>query len=319
MKRKGEIGKKAVVAEAFRRPCVPFMNARSAFFELIGEAGLGREDVILMPSYIGWSEREGSGVFDPVARSAARFEFYRMTADLSIDVEDFRQRLRAGNVRLVLFIHYFGWPDPNLAIAAKESRELGAIVVEDEAHAMLTDLVSGKTGRHGDAAIFSLHKVLPFASGGLLVINDSMDDGLVRRLVGSSNNLLEGNPLDYDLMAIAERRRENAEYLSQALEPLAGMIDPLHPALPPEVVPQTYPVIIRSDRRDDLYHELNRIGYGVVSLYHTLIGEIDAQRYADSHWLSKHIMNLPVHQDTTVRRLEGLVQTLEEICALKKN
>ena len=38
---------------------------------------------ILLPSYIGWSANEGSGIFDSVHNSGLNYEFYSLTFELS--------------------------------------------------------------------------------------------------------------------------------------------------------------------------------------------------------------------------------------------
>ena len=42
---------------------------------------------------------------------------------------------------------------------------------------------------------------------------------------------------------------------------------------------------------------MNENGFGVVSLYHTLIEPLHKPEFCETLWLSKHILNLPVHQD----------------------
>jgi len=96
---------------------------------------------------------------------------------------------------------------------------------------------------------------------------------------------------------------------------LQGKVDPLFPAVPEGVVPQTLPVLILNRPRDTLYFELNNLGYGVVSLYHTLIEPIREADFPESHWLSKRILNLPVHQDASVEMLEAMVVQIAGLVA----
>jgi dTDP-4-amino-4,6-dideoxygalactose transaminase len=297
-----------------RRPVLAFRNARSAFKALLQEIPFSDADEILLPAYIGWSKKEGSGVFDPVRETGMRFRFYRLARDLSIDLDDLRAQLKIGRPRLIVFIHYFGWPDIQLAEAVTLARERGALVLEDEAHALYSDWVSGICGRLGDAAIFSLHKMLPFSTGGWLVLNQSLAPSLMERLVRSSDReSLPYNPWDYDWYAISTMRCKIARQWLELLKPFVGQIDPLHPSLREGVIPQTLPVIVSRYPRNDLYFQMNEQGLGVVSLYHTLIDEIQADIYPDSHWLAEHIMNLPVHQDITEDALETMLARLERI------
>jgi len=55
---------------------------------------------------------------------------------------------------------------------------------------------------------------------------------------------------------------------------------------------------------------MNDAGYGVVTLYHTMIAEISRDEFPGSHALSRRILNLPVHQDTDRDALGRMVDTL---------
>ncbi len=305
------IAKRATNPATMRRSVFSFPNARTAFKGFLCGLGFSANDTILLPAYIGWSKNEGSGVFDPVQETGTQFAFYRMTRNLAIDLDDLTSKLTALHPRLVVFIHYFGFPDPSILQAIRVCREYDALILEDEAHALYTDWISGVSGRLGDAAIMSLHKMLPCRNGGLLLLNSSLDEVSIQELGRSTlQQPLECNPLIYDLWRIAEARRANALRLLELLPQLRGKIHPLFPALPFGVVPQTLPVIITDRSRDELYFELNEKGYGVVSLYHTLIAAIDSQVYPESHWLARRILNLPVHQDIQPHQLEAMIDCL---------
>ena len=78
-------------------------------------------------------------------------------------------------------------------------------------------------------------------------------------------------------------------------------------------MPQTLPVVIQQKNRNDLYFEMNSAGFGVVSLYHTLINIIGSQEFSESHSLASRIMNLPVHQDAEPEQLTAMVNKLREL------
>lgn len=261
---------------------------------------------MLLPAYIGWSPREGSGVFDPIAELGLPFAFYRVDETLSIDVDDLERVLREGAADVLVLIHYFGRVEPGYADAVGLARRHGALVLEDEAHSMLSDLVGGISGRLGDACIFSLHKLLPVGGGGLLVLNPGAAH--LAAVVGGSPD--GATPWDYDLAAIASRRRDNFRELLRMIEPLRGRLDPLWGDLGDGEIPQTLPVLVRTVPRDRLYAVANEHGFGVVSLYHTLIREIPADRFPASFWLSRRILNLPVHQDMDPERASALATAL---------
>ncbi len=304
------ITKKPVTSEVFFRPAFSFPNARSAFKALLQELLLPG-DAVLLPSYIGWSRNEGSGVFDPIQETGAEFSFYRMTRDLTIDLQDLSFKLTQKKPKLLVLIHYFGYPDPNLVKIVKLAHDAGVYVLEDEAHALFSDWVGGVCGRLGDAVIFSLHKMLPFECGGLLVLNRSLKSLNDRLTYFKSNDLPEFDWWNYDFVGIATRRRQNALHLLDLLRPFSDRVTPLHSEIPLGVIPQTLPVLINHTSRDAVYFALNDLGYGVVSLYHTLISQIDAAEFPDSCWLSHRILNLPIHQDISLDLLQSMIIELE--------
>lgn len=293
----------------YLRPCRSFSNARSAFQALLQSLQFQRGEQVLLPAYIGWSSREGSGVFDPVANLKLDFSLYRLNARLQIDLEDFTSKLKTGRIKLVVIIHYFGYVDPNYAAAVEIARRYGAWVLEDEAHALLTDRVGGIAGRLGDACIYSLHKMLPLAGGGMLVVTQPHQE-LLRAMANEPHG--ESRIDEYDLYAIAEQRRRNAQQLTRLLSRLKDHVIPLWEELKPGEVPQTFPILVLRANRDELYTRLNALGFGVVSLYHTMIQEIRKEDYPESHAISRRIMNLPVHQDVEPGQLEELVSELEK-------
>lgn len=165
------ISKQAINEERFTRPYSMHKNARSAFKSFLGTVCPKGDEVVLLPAYIGWSSKEGSGVFDPVQELGLPYAFYRLDDRLRIDLAHLESTLRGGRVRVMVIIHYFGYVDPGYERAVELARRYGAFVLEDEAHAMFTDLIGGCSGRLGDACIFSLHKMLPVKDGGMLLWN----------------------------------------------------------------------------------------------------------------------------------------------------
>jgi dTDP-4-amino-4,6-dideoxygalactose transaminase len=256
-----------------------------------------------MPAYVGMSPREGSGLLEPVANLGATPVYYRLMRDLTIDGEHTRGVL-SSRVDALMLVHYFGLVDPLAGELAAQAERLGIPVVEDCAHALLSDLVAGGCGRLGSATGYSLHKLLPVPSGGALRFNrgqqpDSQDDTTCRAV---------RSLLDFDLKSIARRRQENARVMVAWMEENADSGLRLLRPWDEQWIPQTLPVLVGD--RDRLYSEMNAMGYGVVSLYHTLVEGISSDFFPDSHWLSARIMNLPVHQDMEPQRGVELLKEL---------
>lgn len=303
------IGPLARQVAHFHRPWLAYPNARSAFKAFLQLSNLHQSDEVLLPAYIGWSPREGSGVFDPICDLSLQYHFYRLDGQLHIDLEHLEKCLKTGSPKVLVIIHYFGYVDPNYVEAVSMARHYDIQILEDEAHAMLTDLVGGVTGRLGDACIFSLHKLLPLDVGGLLIFNQGQSSYL-KAIEPSQEH--EALPWDYDLEHISRRRRHNAELLSILLQPLVGEVDPIREQLVLGEVPQTYPVLVRNVSRDELYFMMNEAGFGAVTLYHTLIKPITAEEFPNSYKLARNIFNLPIHQDIQPDMLETMVDHLSK-------
>jgi dTDP-4-amino-4,6-dideoxygalactose transaminase len=137
--------------------------------------------------------------------------------------------------------------------------------------------------------------MLPVPDGGVLIWNDPD----AAAAAGQGREVPSGRLWDFDLPAIAARRRENAVAWLDALQPLEEWLPPLWGPPATGEVPQSLPMLVNGFFRDALYHDLNAAGIGVVSLYHTLIDPIPPDEYPESHRLSRMIINFPVHQDVT--------------------
>jgi dTDP-4-amino-4,6-dideoxygalactose transaminase len=313
---RGEALAKLPTAPSCRRRYEYHRNGRTAFAAFLEQrAGDGGRPVLL-PAYVGWSPREGSGVFDPLRAAARNTSFYRVDRDLRVDLDHFAAVLRREAPAGVVLIHYFGYVDPAYAELVRLAREQGAWILEDEAHALLTDLVMGISGRLGDAAILSLHKILPVAEGGVLIRNDARP----AESAPTGGQAVPSDHLwDFDLAAIAGRRRNNAIEWTDALRPFQDWLRPLRDACSGGEVPQSLPMQVSGLSRDALYHDLNAKGIGVVSLYHTLIDRLRPEEFPASHELSRMIINFPVHQDITSAAIRAAVPAVSEaIHALRK-
>jgi dTDP-4-amino-4,6-dideoxygalactose transaminase len=244
-------------------------------------------------------------VFDPV--SALRLEpvFYRMDGHLNLDLEHFASQVINQRPKAALLIHYFGRVDPSAPDACAIARANGVPLIEDAAHALFTVMVTGDAGQLGDATILSLHKMLPVPTGGALLCRPCRAP---RSSPGDVSALFE-----YDLAGISACRLTNAQRVVDLVRPLAGSIDLLWPSWLPGHIPHTVPVILRNCNRYEVYQRMNALGFGVVSLYHTLIEQISRREYPMSYEIADRILNLPVHQDVPSECLAPMVETLREV------
>lgn len=301
------ITKGALERQRHRRGYESTDSAREAIFRFVSGIKLDRPPRVLVPAYFGWSPNEGSGVMDPLLKAGADVFLIRVDRELHVDMEHFQDLLRRKNPDVVMPIHWFGWHDPCLTSMVMASREAGALVLEDEAHSMLSSLLFSPEGPRGDASAVSLHKTLPVPNGGALIDRRSAAHAAYRPAAGGSHEL------EYDLPAIARARTRNARVILAQLQEHCPEAKPLRTEIPRDVVPLNVPVLVAPEKRQRVYSEMNRSGIGVVSLYHILGHGIDEESQPDSFWLSSRLINLPCHQDTDEHEIPDMVAALRTV------
>jgi dTDP-4-amino-4,6-dideoxygalactose transaminase len=303
------IGKGATDPDHFHHRSLFYHAAREGFGDLLAHVLRTGRDNVLLPAFIGWSPREGSGVFDPVRASPAKAVFYDLNPDLTVDLKSLEQALGAQPGGLLVVIHYFGRTQPHMAAIRKLADRHQTLLIEDLAHGFYSWAIGGAAGRWGHAALFSLHKMLPRGDGGMMLYRDAS------LLTGQQETApeLARFLLDYDWFAIAAARRANFMAITEQLwaSPHNGKrFELLWPGLSPSDVPQTLPVRILAGDRDAIYHRMNEAGFGMTSLYHTLIEEV-RKDFPAMGALSRTIINFPVHQDVDPAAIDGLIQAFE--------
>ena len=127
----------------------------------------GRPGKVLMPAYHHGVEVEA------VRAGGGDVVFYRVGADMQVDLDDVRRLLADPQVRLGYLTHFIGFPQP-VAGFARLCAEHDVPLIEDCALALLSAAPDGRPlGSTGDASIFCLYKTLPVPHGGLL-LSDSV-------------------------------------------------------------------------------------------------------------------------------------------------
>jgi len=143
-----------------------FYLARAGVYHAIKHWLRGLHGVVLMPAYHHGVEVEA------VRAAGARIVFYRVDADLRIDLDDLARKAAAPDVRVLYVTHFVGFAQP-IAEALKLARARGLRLFEDCALALFARTPEGRPlGSFGDASCFCLYKSLPLPHGGLLVAPD---------------------------------------------------------------------------------------------------------------------------------------------------
>lgn len=309
------IEKTASQADNYLRSEYYYGSAREGMFDLFRNMiDDGMIDTVFLPGYIGWSPNEGSGIFDPINNlEGLQVQYYKMISELNIDCDDLFARIATAGKFAVLVVNYFGFIDSRIKEITDAVKWHSGWLIEDNAHGFFTYQYTEET--YSDATFFSLHKMFPFKRGSSLVVHNERLAAL--KYSGDNLNSTEYNPWQYDVRGIARVRRENYATLEDIVnaESVAEFFIPLKKkGLPAGTVPQTFPIRVLKGDRDKIYELMNEAGYGVVSLYHTLIEPLRRSEYQASLDLSMCVMNLPVHQDVDADRYCEMVQLLVELC-----
>ena len=291
-----------------------YRQARQGMHDIVEKMHLtGLIDYVYLPGYIGWSPKEGSGIFDSIISiEGIDIIYYKMTDELEVDENDLYRKI-ADEKSLVLLVNYFGFRDRHINRIINNLKKRNVYIMEDNAHGFFTWHENPRI--ESDLIIFSLHKMFPFKNGGSLVIQNEKLAAL--KLKGKIYPDENTNPYAYHLHEIAMARKKNYLQLSKELiiAEKEGYLYSLKKDGDLEKnVPQTYPVILKMGNRDKVYELMNKAGYGVVSLYHTLIKPLQNEEYEDSLNISKHILNLPVHQDVDITKYSQMVDYLMKCC-----
>ncbi len=312
-----KIQKTASLADNCLRHEYYYNSAREGMFDLFSNMSAeGMINTVFLPGYIGWSPKEGSGIFDPISKlEGLAVQYYKMTSDLSINCDDLFERIaKSENDKfVVLVVNYFGFIDSRVKDIADTIKKHSGWLIEDNAHGFFTYQYTEEN--YSDATFFSLHKMFPFKHGGSLVVHNERLSRL--KYGGDDFNTTAYNPWQYDVKNIARIRRKNYAVLESIVnsKDVAEYFIPLKSKeLMPGTVPQTFPIRIVKGDRNKIYELMNQHGYGVVSLYHTLIEPLQCSEYQASIDLSRHIMNLPVHQDVDVNNYAEMVELLIDFC-----
>jgi dTDP-4-amino-4,6-dideoxygalactose transaminase len=146
-------------------------SGRAAIALALQHAGIERGAGVLVPEY------HCPSMVDPVTFRELHPVYYRLQADLSVDIDDFARQVPQG-VRAALVSHFFGRLQPLDAVRALCDRH-GVVLIEDCAHAFF-----GHVGRVGDYAAFSLPKFFPVFEGGLLTSDRLGLQGVPMRAAG---------------------------------------------------------------------------------------------------------------------------------------
>lgn len=282
-------------------------SARQAFRSiLLNQKTPGRK--ILMPGYIGITDREGSGVFDPVSSTQTAYEFYRLDRTLSMNKEQVAKQIESGQFFAILVIHYFGFCQTDMAWLIRLCQENEVIIIEDCAHTLNGFTELGALGDLGHLSIYALHKILAASTGGMLKQNINSAKYSPTELQLPDAGVLNSF-LTTDLDSVKSIRIKNYQQWFSKIDGIGG-ISPMYDKLPDGICPHNLPILVSDGLREKLYFKLVEAGVPVVALYYRMIPELPQGGFEDAYYVSQNILNLPVHQDITLEDIDLMANLL---------
>lgn len=140
--------------------CLFLPSATAALTHAYKGLGIENGAGILIPAY------HCGTMVEPALWLNAEIAFYRLSSDLSIDLEDAERRI-GPNTKALLITHYFGFPQP-LEPILTFCHDHNLALIEDCAHAFFGQSQDIALGGAGDFSVTSTTKFFPTVEGGLL-------------------------------------------------------------------------------------------------------------------------------------------------------
>lgn len=148
--------KRPVLANA--DPALPISYARNGL-AIIAKALLAPGSKVLVPAY------HCPALVEPFVWAQCEVVFYPLNEDLSPDIETITHKLPTAEA--IVFVPFFGF-EQDIAKLAALARLHNCLPIEDLAHAAHTNIL------HGDYGVTSLQKFYPVATGGELLISNTV-------------------------------------------------------------------------------------------------------------------------------------------------
>lgn len=148
-----------------------FSRARYALLQAYLQSGVGTNGALMAPAY------HCRTMLDPAIRLGAKVVLYRLSPDLSPDLQALKLTLDASQepVKALLVTHYFGFTQA-LGPLAHFCAQNGITLIEDCSHTLWVtpgaDAKNAATGTTGQFCVASPYKFFPCEDGGLLWTNN---------------------------------------------------------------------------------------------------------------------------------------------------
>lgn len=184
-------------------------SGRCAFKYIVKSLGFGKGDRILLPSYM------CPEVLNPFLTSGLKISYFKVDNHLNANFEDVSS-LALHETKMLVLIHYFGYPQRDLKKICEFCTENGILVLEDVVQSFLSRCDNMPIGSVGDFSINSYRKWIPVPDGCMLTVNDD------ERIPMDSVRIAPSPPLYFQRLALRikgfySRRPIFSSYLHRGL------------------------------------------------------------------------------------------------------
>ena len=112
---------------------------------------------------------------------------------------------------------------------------------------------------------------------------------------------------------VRQELRRNYLFLE---EQLGKLIPPFFPSLPPGTAPFFYPLVVKDSRAT--VTELLARGIEAVEFWHGPHPACDVRQFPDVAWLRNSIVEIPCHQEISIRTLRRVAEVVREVVTKNK-
>ena len=279
-------------------------------------------------------------MIDAVRRSGLPYGFYSLGQNLRMDVKAFFEKNKPVSEHdVIVLVNYFGLVDVKLTIEELRKLKVYSVIVEDDVQALFSFL---EDNHLADYCFTSLRKSIMAPDGGLVrtrnkmpmvkatntfyrfklqgalakgVANENTDDDEYLSCFERGEELIEENYdsemsceaagifADTDMVSVAAKRKENAQYLIKELAELG--IKPLLP-INRDCVPLFVPILI--DNRDVIRRELRQ--HGIFCPVHWPLRE-DMTQLDMGRLMAERELSLVVDQRYGIEDMQSIVNVLK--------
>lgn len=316
-------------------------GGQSAIKFIINSMNFTKKEYILMPSYLCPS------ILHSLKEDKINYEFYTVNRDLSIDIKDIQRKLAALTVKAIFFIDYFGFYHKRQVLDFFNSIKGGNVILIEDAVQLL---YFNKKDFIGDYVFNSYRKFLPI-DGSLVLSKESkkilyhrddydtyMREARIKKTEYINNNsgneeeylklfhlaeqsyykrksMLGINPTSKTLLSminenyISKKRKSNFMYLYKQLYKNSNItflfsIDDID-----NIIPLAMPILI--DNRNEVRKKLFKESI-FCPVHWNILNEPWSKNYAESRWLSEHILSLPIDERYDENEMNRLIENFEK-------